>query len=191
MRLSMCVYFNCTRLRDIHSRNVHVLDLDIQNSPRSNVSKPIEWPYKTFYLLQCLSYLSPFARYVVHKRGVHRDDTYTRAHAHTHTYIHITYTHKHSHTHIHIHTHTLTHTQTPLDVLAIGSLIVHPANKDQSAFHVRSCQFIRFESLTLKMKVKNVADLDENWLTNVPCQHARVCRNASSSFVRGTLSYVS
>ena len=34
-----------------------------------------------------------------------------------------------------------------------------------------------FESLTLKMKVKDVDDLDENLPANIPCQHAYVCKN--------------
>ena len=37
-----------------------------------------------------------------------------------------------------------------------------------------TCQCVRFESLTLKMIVKDVADLDENWQMNVACQYACV-----------------
>ena len=40
------------RLQDINSRNVHDLDPDLQNRPRSNVNMPIERPRVGFYVLQ-------------------------------------------------------------------------------------------------------------------------------------------
>ena len=48
----------------------------------------------------------------------------------------------------------------------------------------------RFDSLTLKMKVKDVKDLNENWQTKLPCQHAYVCKNCCTlvqPFNRGTI----
>ena len=38
----------CHRLRDINSRNVHDLDIDLHNVPRSNVNMPIERPHAIF-----------------------------------------------------------------------------------------------------------------------------------------------
>ena len=37
-------------MRDILSRNVRDLDLDLKNGPRPNVSMPVERPYEPFYL---------------------------------------------------------------------------------------------------------------------------------------------
>ena len=42
------------------------------------------------------------------------------------------------------------------------------AYRPQASNAFCTCQCIRFESLTLKMKVKDVVDLDENWRANVP-----------------------
>ena len=38
----------CQRLRHINSENVHALDPDLKNGPRSNVNMPIERPHGTF-----------------------------------------------------------------------------------------------------------------------------------------------
>ena len=35
-----------------------------------------------------------------------------------------------------------------------------------------TCQCIPFKSLTLKLKVNDVDDLEENWQANVPCQQS-------------------
>ena len=35
----------------------------------------------------------------------------------------------------------------------------------------------RFESLTVKITIKDVGDSDENWPANVPCQCAYLCEN--------------
>ena len=43
--------------------------------------------------------------------------------------------------------------------------------------HVWTSQYTRFKSLTLKMKVNDVDDLDENWQTNVSYQVPCVCRH--------------
>ena len=45
------------------------------------------------------------------------------------------------------------------------------------AFHVRTCQCIRFESLTLKLKVQDVDDLDGNWQVKV----CKICASRSSN----------
>ena len=50
---------------------------------------------------------------------------------------------------------------TPLDILAIG--IVHRFKTQASGnVHLRTLQCTRFESLTLKMQVKDVTDCAEN-----------------------------
>ena len=38
-------------IRNIHSRNVHDIDLDIQNGPKLNINIPIESPHATSYVL--------------------------------------------------------------------------------------------------------------------------------------------
>ena len=77
---------------------------------------------------------------------------------------------------------TPTYLMKPLDIIKIG--IVCPLRlscvvQTLYAFHVCTCQCIRFEYLTLKMKVKDVTveDFDENCHAKVPCQHAYVCKN--------------
>ena len=49
------------------------------------------------------------------------------------------------------------------------------ATKPEGSSALCTCRCIRFEYLTLEMKVKNVEDLDENWQGDVPCQYA--CKN--------------
>ena len=41
--------------------------------------------------------------------------------------------------------------------------------------------YILFKSLTLKMKVKDVDDVEDNWQTKVPCQHACAKNGTSRS----------
>ena len=68
----LSTYGNCNvcsinhRLRDICSRNMHNLDLDLYNGPRPIVNVPIKSQYTTFYMvtIACLLYLSPFARQI-------------------------------------------------------------------------------------------------------------------------------
>ena len=41
----------CHHLRDIHSRDVHDLDVDLSNGPRSNLTMQMGRPYASFDLL--------------------------------------------------------------------------------------------------------------------------------------------
>ena len=55
--------------------------------------------------------------------------------------------------------------------------------------HMLTSQCTRFESLTLKMMVKEVNDLGEHRHANVPCRRAYVCGNCRVEvqlFVRST-----
>ena len=49
----MHVFSTCCHLRDIRSRNMHDLDLDLdfRNGPMSNVNRPIDRDYNSYYLM--------------------------------------------------------------------------------------------------------------------------------------------
>ena len=55
---------------------------------------------------------------------------------------------------------------TPLDIVAIGivrSLRIRRGGAYKGSSALCTCTFMRFESFTLKMKIKDVEDCDENW----------------------------
>ena len=71
---------------------------------------------------------------------------------------------------------------TPLNVVIIG--IIRPlcdcrgrAYCPEGSSILCTCQCIRFRSLTLKMKVTDIDDLNETWHAKEPCQRAYVCTN--------------
>ena len=67
------------------------------------------------------------------------------------------------------------------DFLCVGNCNACPICHRLRDNHIWTSKCTRFESLTLKMKVKVVDNFDENWLVYVHCQHAYVCKKNSTS----------
>ena len=67
--------------------------------------------------------------------------------------------------------------KTACDFILVGNSNVFPNCHRLRDNHVWKSYCTRLKSLTLKMKVKNVGDFDENWQANLSWQREYVCRN--------------
>ena len=69
-----------------------------------------------------------------------------------------------------------------IGIVRLPRILSSCAYRPEGSNALCTCQCISFESFTLKMKVKDVDDLDENWQTNVSFQFACMCKNGTSRF---------
>ena len=155
MTLTLTIRMGQGQMRDIHSRNVHDLDFDLYNGSRSNArhsQSKCAWPWLwplEWAKVKCETFTVEMCMTLTLTFRMVQGEMW------------------------------VSQSKDHVRLLVLAIVNFYPICHRLQDINIWSSQWMIVEYLTLKMKVKYVDDLVEDWQADVACRRPHVCKRWS------------